>query len=279
MTRGSIKYISVIFLLLILTSSFAYSQEPEKKHSILTDKFTFGIGFFYPSKTFEVGVNGSTRNKEIEFGKAFGMEDSQLTFFAGFDWRFSKKWKLSTAYFGLQNSGSRVLQEDINWGDFAFEQGTNVNGALGFNLYRIYVGRIFSSGGKHEFGGGLGVHTMNVKVTIEGEVLTSAGDLSFERSRKSITLPLPNIGLWYYYAPNTKWAFTSNFDLFYLSIGDYSGNLVNLTPGVNYQFFKNISASLNYRFINIGAKFDYSNWDGDLDFSINGPSLTINANF
>lgn len=279
MRRVITKHNSVIFLLLVLTSSLVYSQESEKKHSILTDKFNVGIGFFYPSKTFKVGVNGSSDNNEIEFGKAFGLEDSQLTFFAGFNWRFAKKWKLSTAYFSLQNSGSSVLQEDINWEDFTFKQGSNVNGALNFNLYRIYVGRIFSSGAKHEFGGGLGVHAMNIIISIEGEVLSSAGDHSFEKSRSSITLPLPNIGLWYFYAPTPKWAFTSSFDFFYLTIGEYSGNLVNLTPGVNYQFFKNISASLNYRFVNIGARFDSSNWDGDLDFYFNGPSLTINANF
>ena len=44
------------------------------------------------------------------------------------------------------------------------------------------------------------------------------------------------------------WSLFSNFDLFYLSIGDYSGNLVNLTPGVNYQFFKNIEALLKTQF-------------------------------
>lgn len=279
MTRGTIKHISVLFLLLVLTSSFVYSQEDEKKHAILTDKYTFGVGVFYPSKTFEAGVNGASKNKEFEFGKAFGMENSELTLFAGFQWRFAKKWKLSTDYFGIQNSGSRVLQEDINWGDFTFKQGSNISGALAFKLYRIYVGRIFTSGAKHEFGGGLGVHAMNVKVTLAGDALTSEGDLSFERSRKSITIPLPNIGLWYFYAPTTKWAFTSNFDVFYLAIGEYSGKLVNLTPGVNYQFFKNVNASLNYRFIDIGAEFDSQNWNGDVNFSFNGPSLTINANF
>ena len=75
MRRVITKHISVLFLLLILTSVFAFSQELEKKHSILTDKFDVGIGFFYPSKTFKVGVNGSSDNNEIEFGEAFGLED------------------------------------------------------------------------------------------------------------------------------------------------------------------------------------------------------------
>jgi hypothetical protein len=279
MTRAIIKNIAVFFILQLLTSSLVYSQEYKQKHSILTDKFEFTVGVFYPSKTFDIGVNGTTTNGDIDFGQTFGIETSEFTLFAGFEWRFAKKWKLSTNYFGIQNSGSKVLEKDINWGDYTIKQGTNVYGKIGINVYRIYVGRIFTSGAKHEFGGGLGVHAMNAKAIIEGEMLSSEGDFSFQRSRKSITLPLPNFGLWYYFAPNTNWAFTSNLDVFYLAIGNYSGNLVNLSPGVNYQFFKNISASLNYRFIDIGAKFDSSNWDGDVSFGFNGPSLTINANF
>lgn len=273
------KHISALLLIFIFVSSFVYSQEAQKKHPILTDKFDFEIGVFYPSKSIDVGVDGALTNKDIAFGKAFGLRENQTTLFFGSNWRFAKKWKLSLDYFGLKNSGSKVLEEDINWGDFTFEQGSNVYGASGFNMYRIYVGRIFSSGAKHEFGGGLGVHAINLKVTIEGDVLTNVGDHSFERSRKSATLPLPNFGLWYFYSPNAKWAFTSKLDVFYLAIGEFSGKLLNIAPGINYQFLKNFGASVDYRWIDIGAKFDTSNWNGDLNTSFRGPSITLTGNF
>ena len=100
---------------------------------------------------------------------------------------------------------------------------------------------------------------MNVKVFLEGDVLTNEGNASFDKSRKSITISLPNLGLWYYYAPNSKWALTTRIDVFALSIGEFSGSLWNITPGINYQAFKNVGVSLNYRYIDIGAKFDSSN--------------------
>ena len=270
---------SFILILFLTSSSGLFSQETTEKHAILTDKFQFGIGFFYPSKSIDIGVDGSDPNDDIEFGKAFDFDNSQITFFLGFDWRFAKKWKLSSEYFSLKNSNNRVLNEDINWGDLTFEEGTNVKGGINFNMYRVYVGRIFTSGQKHEFGGGLGVHAMNVKVFLEGDVLTSEGDISFEKSRKTITVPLPNLGLWYFYAPNTKWAFTARLDVFALSIGDFSGSLWDITPGVSYQFFKHIGAAINYRYINIGAKFDSSNWKGNVDIVFQGPSFTITGNF
>ena len=273
------KHNSALLLLLIFASSFVYSQEAQKKHPILTDKFDFEIGVFYPSKKLDIGVDGDFTNRDIEFEKAFGVKDVQTTLFLGGTWRFAEKWKLSLDYFGLKNSGSKVLEEDIHWDDLTFEQGTNVKGANRFNMYRIYVGRIFTRGEKHEFGGGLGVHAINVEVSIEGDVLTNLEDISFERSRKSITLPLPNLGLWYFYAPTAKWAFTSKLDVFYISIGDFSGNLLNVTPGVHYQFLKNFGAAVNYRWIDIGAKFDTSDWDGDMNMTFRGPSITLTGNF
>lgn len=279
MASKKIKHFSVSILLLFAAVTCSFAQDTESKHAILTNKLQLGIGLFYPSKTFDIGVNGSSRNDEIEFDETFDLKDSEITLFAGFEWRFAKKWRLATDYFGVQNSGSRILKEDLVWDNFTLEKGTNASGIIKMHLYRLYVGRIFSSGAKHEFGGGLGIHAINTDVTVEGDVLTSEGDNSFESSRKTAMVPLPNIALWYYYAPNTKWAFTANFDVFYMKIGDYSGNLVNFSPGVNYQFFRNISASINYRFIDIGASVDSSNWDGDINFGFHGPSFTINANF
>lgn len=273
------KHNSVLLLLFIFVSSFVHSQEIQKKHAILTDKFDFEIGVFYPSKKIDVGVDGALTNKDIAFGKAFGLSEDQTTLFFGSNWRFAKKWKLSFDYFGLKHSGSRVLEEDFTWDRFTFKEGTNLEARSGFNMYRIYFGRIFTQGAKHEFGGGLGVHAVNVKVTLAGDILINDGDLSFERSRKSITLPLPNIGLWYFYAPNAKLALIAKMDVFYIAIGDFSGKLLNITPGISYQFFKNIGASLHYRFIDIGAEFNSSRWDGDFNVSFYGPSLTINANF
>lgn len=184
-------------LLIILMSTLSYSQDAEK-HSILIDKYQFGAGMFFPSKTISIGVDGTNPNEDFEFGKALGVENRQSTFLLGFDWHFSKKWKLSIEYFGLKNSNSKVLKEDIIWDDFTFKEGSNVNGGTNFNIYRVSFGRIFSRGQNHEFGGSIGVHVMNAKVFLEGDVITSEGDVVFDKSRKSITIPLPNLGLWYF---------------------------------------------------------------------------------
>lgn len=74
-------------------------------------------------------------------------------------------------------------------------------------------------------------------------------------------------------------ALTARIDVFALAIGEFSGSLWNITPGVNYQVFKNVGVSLNYRYVDIGAKFDSSTWKGKVDVIFHGPSFTITSNF
>jgi hypothetical protein len=266
------------FLIILLPFQILISQE-ENKHPILTDKFQIDIGIFYPSKTTKFGADGSAPDEDIDFGKTFGFNDNELTFFSNFDWHFSKKWKFSVEFFSIRNANRSELEEEIIWQDIVFKKGTFARAGFGFNLYRIYIGRIFSKGSKHEFGGGLGVHALNTSAFIEGNIAINESDFEFERRSVSALIPLPNIGIWYYYAPNTKLALLARIDWFAITIGEYSGGLLNIAPGIKYQFFRNIGIGLDYRYFNVNARVNQSSWKGKIDLSFKGPLLTIYTNF
>lgn len=105
-----------------------------------------------------------------------------------------------------------MLEEDIEACDFLFESVSNVAIGYKINLYRIYVGRIISSGEKHELGDGLGFHFLNIGPFIEENIIVNGNDNQFKNVSLSVLAPLPNIALWYYYAPTEKWAFTTKLD-------------------------------------------------------------------
>jgi len=106
-----------------------------------------------------------------------------------------------------------------------------------------------------------------------------AGGVEFERRNVSAVIPLPNLGVWYYYTPSTKVALIARVDWFGIKVGDYSANLWNLAPGVRYQVFKNIGLGLDYRYLLLKASVDTNNWDGDFRMTFSGPLISINANF
>ena len=273
----------ILSFIAILFSGFLFSQEESEKHPILTDRFQAEAGIFLPSKTVKIGAEASGtvpgEGTEINFGDTFDFNDNEATLFLNFEWRFAKKWKLGVEYFDVKTAKEAELDEDIVFDNITFEKGTNIRGGFGINMYRIYVGRSFSRGLKHEFGAGLGVHALNTSAFVEGDVLTSEGDLNFERRAVSALVPLPNIGLWYYYTPTTKLALTARLDWFGITIGDYSGSLWNIAPGIKYQIFKNVGLGVDYRYFIVSANVNKSDWNGSFDMTFNGPLFVVHANF
>ena len=172
-----------------------------------------------------------------------------------------------------------ILDESIEWNDKTYDVGAVVTGGYKFALYKIFFGRVISRGDKHEFGGGLGIHAVRIGGFIEGKASVNGLEGSFERNNVQVTLPLPNVGFWYFWAPDAKWAFTGRVDWFGISIDNYTGNLWGLTPGVNYQAFKNIGFSLEYKYLALKADVDKDAWKGNFGMDFYGPSFKVTANF
>lgn len=275
------KTFTYIFFVFIISSQFIFSQEGEfVKNRILTSKFELGIGVFIPTQKVKFGLSASSENNEIDFGNTFEFDNHAARPNVSFDWRFAKNWKLSAEYFNANYSKTEELEEDIEIGDdYTFNEGSSVKIGYKINLYRLFVGRVISSGKKHILGGGLGFHILNIGPFIEGNVIVNGGDNQFKTAAVSETAPLPNIALWYYFAPTEKWAFTARLDWFGLSVDEYSGYLWDFGPSARYQIIKNLAVSLDYRYFKINANVNKEVWNGSFDMSFSGPTLTVLANF
>jgi hypothetical protein len=258
------------------------NQTSVVKHPILTEKFLMGLGLFSPFNKVVLGADGEldTENTDdIRFDEQFQLDGVQNSFTLNFNWRFSKNYSVSADYFSVRTSKTRILDKTIEWNGKTYEADASVTGGYEFALYRIFFGRVISRGNKHEFGGGLGFHTVRIGGFIDGRASVNGVEGSFERNKVQVTLPLPNIGFWYFWAPDQKWAFTGRVDWFGVSISNFSGNLWGLTPGVNYQAFKNIGFSVEYKYLSLKADVDKDVWKGNFGMDFYGPSFKVTANF
>jgi len=277
-------------LVFLITFGSAFSQEEEKeegvKHPLLTDKFIIGAGWYFPNRDIKFAIEGNvTIDNEnlgdIDFDETLGLSEGDNTFNFNFYWRFSKSkfWSVRGEYFKVGSTRNVTLDEDIEWEDITYPALGEAEVSYGVGLYRVFFGRTISSGQKHELGGGLGIHGLNVKASVAGQ--GSIGDQSagFNKSEVSIFLPLPNIGIWYTWAPTDKWAFTANLDWFGINIDNISGGLWNFSPGVNYQIIRNLGVNLNYEFITFSADIDNTDFRGGFDLEFSGPSFRVIGNF
>jgi len=277
------KSILPVIVFLVAFGSL-FSQRNEDKHPLLTDRFLARAALFIPARTVQVGAEGNIPSNnlgDIDFDESFGIGGTQNTLNFDFIWRFSRNkfWSVRGQYFRVASEGGAVLEQDIEWQDYTFQAGSSATAGYGLSLYRIFFGRVISTGQKHELGGGLGIHGLNTYAFIEGEAFINDISTGFRRERVNGFLPLPNIGVWYIWAPTPKWAFSATVDWFGIKIGDYSGGLWNLSPGVTFQAFKNIGFSANYHYLNYYANVTQNSWNGSFDMTFKGPSFGVTANF
>ena len=182
-------------------------------------------------------------------------------------------------YFKVGTSRNVTLDEEIEWDDIVYPVGGEAKVSYELGLYRVFFGRVISTGQKHELGGGLGIHGLNVKASVEGEGFIGDQSAGVSRSEVKAFLPLPNIGFWYIWAPTNRWAFSAGVDWFGIKIDNISGGLWNISPGVTFQIIRNLAVTANYQFLNFNANIDESDFKGSFDLTFSGPSFRIVGNF
>lgn len=279
----NIKVLYLILFALISSQLFAQENTKDNRNIVLTSDFQIGVGFFFPNQNIKFSASGESESQEISFGNSFdfGSSLTRPQFYA--DWRFSRnnKWKVSAEYFDANFTEGLTLSEDIEIGDgdYTFTAGSNVELGYNLNLYRVYVGYTISRGEKHDLGGGIGFHIATIEPFIQGNVIINDNDNTFRRANTNVTAPLPNIALYYTFAPTTKWSFNARFDWFGITIDKYSGSLWDLGPSVRYQVYKNISIQADYRYFKIDFDLKDNNWRGGFDMSYSGPTIALFANF
>lgn len=266
-------------LLALAASPSVLLAQDQPGHPLLTSDFLLNGGAFFPQKEFRLTVNGdiSRPDDPIDFEDAIGVKQDESTFAMDLTWRFGEKWSVAGQYWQTSDSQTAALDEDVQWEDVVFKEGTFVKGYVDFEVIRLFFGRTFSTSEKHEFGLGLGLHWLEIEAGLEGQVLTSLGDSEFYRGSVSADAPLPNIGGWYTYALSPKWAVYSRLDWLSASIGDYSGGLWNLGAGVNWAFTDHFGVSASYNYFNLNLDVKKSYWNGSSDLSQHGPFLSLTA--
>lgn len=274
-------------LAILVTFSSLFSQNEDDKHPLLKDRFLIGAGMYFPARDVKLGVEGNISIDEIEdledidFDETLGLKEGENTFNLNFLWRFSRNkfWSVRGEYFKVGTTRNVTLDEEIEWEGITYPVGGAAEVSFGVGLYRVFFGRVISTGQKHELGGGLGIHGLNVKASVAGEGFIGDTSAGFNRSEVSAFLPLPNIGLWYIWAPTKRWAFSANLDWFGIKIDNISGGLWNISPGVTFQIIRNLAVNANYQFYNFNANIDNDNFKGSFDLTFNGPTIRVIGNF
>jgi len=272
-------------LALVLMPVLAQGQNAEPIHPYLSNKFFTSVGLFLPDQNTRLGLEasvdipdpGPAPLQRVDFSETFGFSDSAETFAAEIGWRFGKKWQLRGQYFRVDSNSRVSLEEDVEWGNVVFNEGTFVGAGNEYQVTRLFFGRTFKSTDRQELGFGLGAHLLDISAYINGNAMINGIDVGYRQERASISQPLPNLGAWYMHAFSEKWAATIRADWLSASVGDYDGYIVNSALSVGYAVTDHFGIGLAYNFFEINLKVDHSDWKGRIVSRFDGPYVSLSG--
>lgn len=270
--------------------SCAQAQTDSASNPVLDDRFTFYIGGFFPQVSSNIRLDadlGSSIGDDISLEETLGMEDSKSVLWGGFNWRMARRHFLELEAFQLNRSGFvGAVTDPFQLGGSLVQVGAQVESEFDIGIARLTYGFSFVKDEKKEavVKGGIHWASLDTAFRLSGAVIDAgtgmpiaAGSTMTEEG--DISAPLPHLGMSFSYAILPKLLARVQALGFALSVGDYSGLLIDSGLDFVYSPWKHIGFGGGLRFFDLRLEADKKNLDGEIEFDYWGPTLFIVASF
>lgn len=235
------------------------------------DKLMLRGGWAYVfGATANVSVGGPALGigANVDLTTTLGVNTSTDAFRLDGLYRFNDRHAIGLSYYRVGLSGEKSLNQQILINDQTIAAGGMTQTSLSFNTYRLLYNYSFYRSDKVELGVSPGIYMMEAKFNFAAHgSITGPGGASAGSStivKEQVTLPLPSIGLIANYNITPKVQFQSRYDIFYLTIGDYTGTMFEFYAGLEYRLHQHFAMGAAFDRLQAGLK-----GNGDQGFNVN----------
>jgi hypothetical protein len=270
---------------LILAGAASSVQAQSAGHSLLDDKVVANLGGFIVTSDVRARLDGSSAtNPEIDFNHTFGEDNNATRVRADVLWRITPTQHLRFMYFNDKSDRSRVLDQNIQWGDYTFQAGANVEANRRMQIAEVAYEYAFMRLPTFELAGSLGVHYMDLSLKLSGvATLTDANgntvSTQFSTKENSVPVPLPVIGVRAGWAFAPQWYLEGQGQIFKADISGYDGRVTDLRAGVTYMFTPNFGAGLGYNKFVVNVDTSKNSFNGNIRLGYSGIQLYVTGAF
>jgi hypothetical protein len=242
------------------------------------ERFKLTAGFFAPVNNTNIRVDGNNGNygTDIDFENDLGFNKHTSTFLGDFQWRSSSRSRFDFSYYRLDRSSSATLQKTINFGNYTYNLGAQVDAYFNSNIYRISYGYAILSKPTYEAGLLIGAHVVKFGIGLDATGNNVSGSV---QSNVGLTAPLPDFGLWGGWTMGKRWAVNAEVDYLGITIDNIQGRIIAYNAAVTYKPLKSLSFAAGYTGLNFKLDTDREKLNGHLRWGYNGPSITASFSF
>lgn len=217
-------------------------------------------------------ASGGQPGGEIDLEDVLGIPDRETIFQVDMLFRMGYYHRLELSYFELQRRSTKILQQDIVFGDETFPAGTEVD----TNMESDYVRLAYSYSLMRDRQKELGVTAGVTYARFETEL---SADDSQQSERLKVEAPLPTMGLFGSVALGSKWRLNANINIFALDFDRYDGFMGSFILGVDRRFGDVIGAGIGYNFYTMRLDSKDENLRGTFRMLHHGPKLYVSVLF
>lgn len=184
----------------------------------------------------------------IDFADTLGGDTrSTVVRLDGF-YRFNERHALGFSWYNVKLTGSRVLGQDINWGDHTYPVNTQVDSTLKFDVYKLNYQYSLYHNEKVELGALVGFHVMRVFAEINATGINQA-------QSQAVTAPLPVWGIFADYKFTPRFSIYYSYQVFFIDYEDKAkGGLQDTLLGLEYRLFRNFALGAAYNRFNLNME-------------------------
>jgi hypothetical protein len=259
-------------LIFIIKPALAENPSPQDTP---WEKFNVNLGYFVSNSETELSI-GAGLGITVNVEDLLGLDTTTNVFRADGSWRFTdnRRHRLDLTWFAFRRDGFRTVGQDFTIEDkegnkIEIPAGSQVTSNLDIDIFRGGYSYSFFQDDRMDLAFSVGLYVMPIEIE-----LNAFGLINVNRS-ESFTAPLPTLGLRADFAITPKWFLRTNFEIFYIEIGEFTGRLYESKVAVEYIPWKHLGFGLATDVFNFymeadGEDYPGIDFKGDLDFKYTG---------
>ena len=250
----------------MMFNQFTFAEEKENASKEPWERAALYLGAFFvdANSDLTLGIQqGNLPKVNIDAEDLLGLDENFTVFRAEAFWRITRRNRVDFTFYQMKRDGS----ENIGIPIADFPIGDRVDTDLDISILRGSYAWSFFKNEHFDLGIAGGLYGMALDFKMQSE---KSGNLE----ETDFTVPLPVIGLRANFALTPKWFIRQSFDYFYVNIGDYEGQLIDLAVALEWNALKHIGLGIGYNFVGMGLKYSGSDdFLDEIDMSYGGVQL------
>ena len=202
-----------------------------------------------------------------------GLDESDGNFFLGVAYHFNRRHSVELMANQVKRSAKRILDEEIEWGDYIFRAQGEIESELNVGLLGLKYKYDFSDSGRLNSGFSVGLSTFDIEAMIAGEARIDDGTgeewIEGIVEGADVIAPVPQIGFFLDYAATAKWLIRFSTEILDLNISGHSGRVLQSSLAAEYWFTGSFGASINLSSIDLEYRGEKSHEKFGVAYKVN----------